>query len=108
MTDEEQKQLFEELSVDPNIKAAIEFLKESNYTKTELEAYDRYWDSISSEKTLIFGAFDEGKLEGKLEGQLEGKLEATTEIAKTLKNAGIELSVIAKYTGLSEEEIEKL
>jgi hypothetical protein len=71
MTDEEQKQLFEELSVDPNIKAAIELLKESNYTKTELEAYDRYWDSISSEKTLVVDAFHERKLEGKLEARIE-------------------------------------
>jgi predicted transposase/invertase (TIGR01784 family) len=45
-------------------------------------------------------AFDDGKLEGKI----EGKLETATE----LKNFGVDLKIIAKATGLTEEEIEKL
>jgi predicted transposase/invertase (TIGR01784 family) len=82
-TKDGQENMPEEFSEDQNIRKAVELLKESSYSKLELEAYDRYWDSISSEKTLIFGAFDEGKLEGKLEGRLEGRLE----VAKSLKEA---------------------
>ena len=51
-----QEEIPQEFSEDIHIKAALELLKESCYTKAELETYDRYWDSISSEKTLILDA----------------------------------------------------
>jgi predicted transposase/invertase (TIGR01784 family) len=75
------------------IKEAIELLKESSFTKNQLETYDKYWDTIRTEKTLILDAFDEGKIEAKIE------------IAKSLKNMGISIDVIIKSTGLSKEEI---
>jgi hypothetical protein len=31
-------------------------------------AYDKYWDSISVERTLLADSFIEGKIEGKIEG----------------------------------------
>jgi predicted transposase/invertase (TIGR01784 family) len=46
--------------------------------------------------------------EGKLEGKLEGKFEEAREIARTFKKMGLPLKDIAKGTGLSIEEIEKL
>ena len=78
------------------ISQAIELIKESAYTQSELESYDRYWDSISTEKTLLVDAFDEGKIEGKIE------------TAKALKTLGVDLTIIAQSTGLSVSEIDKL
>ncbi len=78
------------------ISQAIELIKESAYTQSELESYDRYWDSISTEKTLLVDAFDEGKIEGKIE------------TAKALKTLGVDLTIIAQSTGLSVNEIDKL
>ena len=48
------------------IKQALNLLQESSYTKGQLETYDKYWDSISTEKTLILDSYDEGKIEGKI------------------------------------------
>ena len=50
------------------IREAIELLQESAYSKSELIAYDKYWDSISIERTLLADSFVEGKQIGKIEG----------------------------------------
>ena len=52
---------------------------------------------------------NEGKLIGEARdisiGKAEGKAEEKLEIAKVLKRKGIDISIIAESTGLSEEEI---
>jgi predicted transposase/invertase (TIGR01784 family) len=80
-------------------KAALANLGQSELEKNEmnLKIYRDYKNTVDT-------AFDEGKLEGKIEGKLEGKIETATE----LKNFGVDLKIIAKATGLSEEEIDKL
>ena len=45
---------------------------------------------------------------GKIEGRIEGELKAKQEIAKAMKENGIDNKTIAKTTGLSEAEIDKL
>lgn len=40
----------EDLLSVPEIRKAIELTKESYYSRAELEAYDKYWDSIRTEK----------------------------------------------------------
>ena len=67
-----QEKIDQDFSQSKDINEALELLKESAYSKKELESYDRYWDSISTEKTLIVDAFDEGKIEGKIEGEQIG------------------------------------
>lgn len=102
----------EEVSPDllevPEIKEAIELLKESSFTKAQLETYDRYWDSISTEKTLLLDAFDEGIEKGKMEGIKEGKIAGMLETARNLKGLGVAIQVIQQATGLSIEEIDAL
>lgn len=90
----------EELSPDfmevSELREATELLKESSFSKAQLETYDKYWDSISTEKTLMADAFDEGKTEGKIE------------MARSLKKMDIDIEAIVKASGLSRDEIEKL
>jgi predicted transposase/invertase (TIGR01784 family) len=76
-------------------KAALANLGQSELEKNEmnLKIYRDYKNTVDT-------AFDDGKLEGKI----EGKIETATE----LKNFGVDLKIIAKATGLTEEEIEKL
>ena len=50
------------------IREAIELLQESAYSQSELLTYDKYWDSISVERTMLSDSFVEGKIEGKSEG----------------------------------------
>jgi len=94
----------ESLLQSPEIKEALDCLQESSFTKTELESYDRYWDSISSEKTL----FQDAEIRGKMEGKIEGKNERNFEIAKKMLKAGISIQEISDFTDLTDDEIEKL
>ena len=50
----------------------------------------------------------EGRREGIQEGIQEGRREEQLAIARSLKNAGIDIKIISENTGLSVEEIEKL
>ena len=50
----------------------------------------------------------EGKKEGRMEGKKEGKLEGVKEIARKSKLEGIPVDTIARVTGLSVDEVEKL
>ena len=87
-----------ELLENPEISKALEEVKISAFTDEELRAYDKFWDRVSSEKTLMEGRYDEGKLAG---GE-----EKAVEIAKKMKAAGMDVETIYKMTGVSKEEIE--
>lgn len=110
------QQVSKDFEENPDIRKALELLKESAYTKEELEAYDRYWDSVRIEKALIADSMkkgylqgrEEGRSEGRSEGREEGKLEEKKSIAKGLLNLGLPISQIAQATGLSENEIKDL
>lgn len=85
-----------ELLESPEISKALEEVKISAFTAEELRAYDKFWDRVSSEKTLMEGRYDEGKQDKALE------------IAQNLKSAGMDVDTICKMTGLSKEDIEEL
>ena len=57
----------------PEIKQAIDLAEEAAYTPAELEDYDRYWDAISIEKTLVGDALKKGD-KNKAEGKDEQKV----------------------------------
>jgi len=82
------------------IMEAMENLHVSGFTKAELETYDKYWDTIRTEKTLHAGFYDKG--------MAEGKAEEKREIARTALKMGMSIKEIAQLTGLSEEEIKDL
>lgn len=65
---------------------------------------EEIYEGVNDMSSLSEAVFQEGKLEGRLEGKLEGKLE----IAKSMLEDNLSLEAIARYTGLSKEEIEKL
>ena len=62
---------------------------------------EKYRDGLAKGKA-------DGLVEGEAKGKAEGIVEGKTEVAKNLKNAGVPIDTIAKATGLSKEEIEKL
>src|SRR5438477_377678 len=47
----------------PEIRDALELLEESAYTPGELESYSKYWDSVSTEKTMMNEKYREGEKE---------------------------------------------
>ena len=48
----------------PEIKEALDNLLVSGFSKAELEGYDKYWDSIRTEKTLQSGFLEKGRAQG--------------------------------------------
>jgi len=98
----------------PEIREAIECLQESGFSRAELEAYDKYWDSISSEKTLIADAEIKGHKEGIEVGRAEGEqiglekgFQMSLQIVRLFQQ-GNPLSDIATKMGIEEEVIHKL
>ena len=124
-----QEKAIRELSSEaPEIKQAMELARESAYSKEQLEAYDRYWDAVSTERTLITGkvqearaaALAEGKAEGLAEGLAEGeqigiqkgeqigitKMQVKMKAEMKEKQESMILKLIA--TGMSEVEARRL
>lgn len=90
-TNETQAVLLSEVaSQAPEIRNALELSGEAGFSLGELEAYDRYWDAISSERTLISGKYAEGRAEGRAEGKAEGKAEAERALIAKLIAEGMD------------------
>ena len=89
-----------------------EELEISGFTDAELRAYDKFWDSVSVERTLLDDRYQKGKEEGRAEGKEEGRAEGMSqrslEIARNLLSLGLSVDQITQATGLTEEEIELL
>ncbi|WP_418868381.1 Rpn family recombination-promoting nuclease/putative transposase, partial [Segatella hominis] len=98
------KEVPADLLNDPEIGKAVEELEISGFTDAELWAYDKFWDSVSVERTLIDDSYQKGKEEGKE----EGKHEANTETAQRLLAMGLSAEQVAKATQLPLEIIKNL
>jgi predicted transposase/invertase (TIGR01784 family) len=100
-----------EITSNPATKQAVELLQESAFTPQELEYYNKYWDSVSVERSIRSDARDEGRQEGREEGREEEREEGKEKIRKIVKNLkarSFPVQDISDVTGLSKEEIEKL
>ncbi|MEQ8706995.1 MAG: Rpn family recombination-promoting nuclease/putative transposase [Phaeodactylibacter sp.] len=92
----------------PEVREAIEYLQESAFTKEELETYDKYWDSVSRERTLIEDAYEKGEQQGEQRGEERGEQKKAVAIARSMKAKGFEIATIAELTGLNSAYIEQL
>ena len=85
------------------IAERFEYLKKAKEGQKEMDdlleaAKKREWD-----KGRVYG-----KKEGKIEGKLEGKIENTIQFVKRMKEDGLSIEIIAKYAGLSIQEVMKM
>lgn len=80
----------------------------SDDMKTYQESLKVYRDNYSIMKTAKSEARKEGLEEGIEAGRKEGIKAGKAEIAKEMKKEGLSTDLIAKVTGLSKEQIEKL
>ena len=89
-----------------------EELEISGFTDAELRAYDKFWDSVSVERTLIDDSYqkgmEKGKEEGIAEGMEKGMNQKALEIAKNMLEMGLSAEQVAKATQLSLEIIKNL
>ena len=94
----------EDLTSVPEIAQAIELSKESAYTPAQLEAYDKYWDSIRVEKTFIADAEARGKEIGKEIGIQEAQRKA---VIKCFQN-NLDIATTSDITGLTPQEVQAI
>ena len=101
-----------------------EELEISGFTNAELRAYDKFWDSVSVERTLLDDRYQKGKEEGIAEGMEKGRAEGmekgraegmekgmsqrSLEIARKMLAKGLDDTTIMEMTGLSLDEIRLL
>jgi predicted transposase/invertase (TIGR01784 family) len=83
----------------PEIAEAYELAIESAYTPEELEAYDRYWDAVRRERTLMGGKYSEGLAEGEARGRVEGAASERDKIRAKLISSGMDDSEIDALLG---------
>ena len=97
----------------PEIEKAVEELKISGFTEAELRAYDKFWDSVSVERTLLDDRFQKGVKQGKEEGMAEGMKQGkelgmnqkSLEIAKKMLAKGMDAATVMEMTGVSADQI---
>lgn len=91
---------------------AISVLETSSYNDAQLASYDKFWDTISIEKTLYNSGERKGREKGLMEGEAvgmeKGRAEEKRKIASGMKQAGIPLETIAVITGLPLEEVKSI
>ncbi len=98
----------EELIQQQQYLPTTEELEISGFSDAELRAYDKFWDSVSVERTLIDDSYQKGKEEGRAEGKEEGMNQRSLEIARNLLSLGLPVTQITQATGLTEEEIKQM
>ena len=77
-----------------------EELEISGFSDAELWAYDKFWDSVSVERTLIDDSYQKGKVEGMSLQSLE--------IARKMLAKGMDGATVMDITGLSAEQMQLL
>lgn len=114
----------EELLDNPETSKALETVEEAAMTKSELLAYDDFWDKVGAERLLFIDSnkisrekgfakgravgLEEGRQEGRQEGLQEGREEARAEMVRLMFSKGMSLDQIASLTDLSLEAVRAL
>ncbi|SCW70932.1 conserved hypothetical protein (putative transposase or invertase) [Paenibacillus tianmuensis] len=88
----------------PGLKKAMTTLEFLSQNKEARALYEMRKKALLDEQS----ALDYAESRGRAEGKLEGKTERDKEIAASMLQKGLPVSLIAEVTGLSETEIEAL
>jgi predicted transposase/invertase (TIGR01784 family) len=105
------------LDSNEKIREALGYLRESAFTRAELEHYDQYWDSVSRERTIQEDATEEamaigikqGRAEGLEQGLEQGMAgEKRTRLIKVLQRGKLTQAEIAEDFEVSLAEVAQL
>ena len=105
---EETKEIPAELLGNQDVNEAIEYLRESAFSEEEMAAYDKYWDGIRVERTLLADAIAEGEAKGRAEGRAEGEVLGRLKTALAMFRKGIPHADVADLTGLPADDIRRV
>ena len=99
-TGEKMQKLPDEMQENEHIQKAAQLCERGAFTPEELDAYEKYWDYIRTEKAIRDGS--------KREGEVIGEYNKAITIAKKLLSKGMSVEDIGDITGLSKEQINEL
>ena len=115
-----KKGVIREDTTAPELDEAREKLKYYSMSPKERMAYDEHLNAVMIQNDVLDTAKLEGRLEGlaegraqviaegRAEGRTEGRKEAQWMNARKMKEDGMSIEMIAKYSGLSESELQEL
>ena len=98
--DSDTREVPADLLESPEISKALEEVKVSSFTDAELRTYDKFWDTIRTEKTLLKDKYEKGMEKGAIDEKI-----AT---AQRLLAMGLSVDQVAPATQLTLEHIEKM
>ena len=98
--DSDTREVPTDLLESPEISKALEEVKVSSFTDAELRTYDKFWDTIRTEKTLLKDKYEKGMEKGAIDEKI-----AT---AQRLLAMGLSDEQVAAITLLQLDHIEKL
>ena len=81
-----------------------EDLEISGFSDAELWAYDKFWDSVSVERTLIDDSYQKG-IEKGIEKSMNQR---SLDIARKMLTQGMDEAMVMDMTGLTAEEIKQM
>jgi predicted transposase/invertase (TIGR01784 family) len=96
------------LSRELAIHEALSLAERVKWSKEEFDLYIKRGIYIQDERGRITESERKGRENGFLEGKIEGKKEGKLETATIMLEHGLPVEEIAKYTGLSIDEIKRL
>ena len=129
---EDTKQVPQELLDNPETSKALESVRESAMTESELWAYEDFWDKVAAEQLLIDDSnkisrqqgreeglaeglekgrekgLAEGLEKGRSEGLEQGRAEERRETARRLRDMGLPPEQVARGSGLTMDELQQL
>lgn len=85
-------------------KKALSIVERSAMSEAQLNTYEKYWINLTDEEGIALARYNRGVKDGMAQGEQK---KAMT-VARNLKLMNLSVADIAKATGLTEEDIDKL
>ena len=91
---------------------AKEKLDSMKLSEPEKQAYKKYMENLSYQKSMVVCNYDSGVIDGMeiglAEGEAKGEMKKARDTAAKMRKLGLDTAVIAEVTGLTIEEIQKI
>ena len=88
-------------------RKALSIVEKSAMSEDQLYAYDKFWMAVTDEEGFLEARYSRGLREGKAEAEAKARQEIL-ESARKMKEDHLPVDAIAKYTGLSADEVAAL
>ena len=90
-----------ELLENEKTRKALSLVERAAMSDEQLDAYDKFWMSVTDQEGFLEARYNKGRAEGIVEGKMNERMKN----ARSLKDNGVPIDVIAKSLGLTQEEV---